>query len=211
MIIAEEIDGVINSNLINTLSDSKNCDNASGSIESFNTESQTVLNGKGWDGVRAKLDEFNVALKKSKSVGNNLLNTVNDIVNEYKKFFGDGDDESLNVAYIPDIENSIIAARRGIVELQGQLNSTVLKVVIIDGKETYVNVPLSEGDPGRYNAIKALIANCEEQIVNFEIRLAKLRELKAFIEKAKVKLTTAMQDMNEYQQMVDSIVVSTAL
>ena len=211
MIIAEEIDGIINSNVINTLGDSKNCDNASGSIESFNTESQTVLNGKGWDGVRAKLDEFNVALKKSKSVGNNLLNTVNDIVNEYKKFFGDGDDESLNVAYIPDIENSIIAARRGIVELQGQLNSTVLKVVIIDGKETYVNVPLSEGDPGRYNAIKALIANCEEQIVNFEIRLAKLRELKAFIEKAKVKLTTAMQDMNEYQQMVDSIVVSTAL
>lgn len=211
MIIAEEIDGIINSNVVNTLGDSNNCDNASGSIESFNTESQTVLNGEGWNGVRAKLDEFNGALKKSKSVGSNLLNTVNDIVNEYKKFFGDGDDESLNVAYIPDIENSIIAARRGIVELQGQLNSTVLKVVIVDGKEIYVNVPLSEGDPGRYAAIKALIANCEEQIANFEVRLAKLRELKAFIEKSKVKLTNAMQDVNEYQQMVDSIVVSTAL
>ena len=206
MINSTEIDNLKNSNVFTTLENDTNVNKFSGSIESFNTESQTVLKGQTWDHVREKLNEYNNALQASKNCGNDLLNTVNEIVDGYKHIISPYD--YLNISEIDAIQNSISAAKTHIANLEGQLNSNVLKLVIVDDKETYVSVPLYEGDGGRYNSIKNQIAATKDELTQLEIKFGKLQELKTFIEKSKVKLRKAMQNVTEYQQMVDGLVVS---
>lgn len=158
---------------------------ASSKISSFISGSQSILMGKGYDAMRAKMSVYLDALNKSKTLCDNLSNNIR-AANNIMLTFMEGY-SFLDNSLIPDIENSIEDIKSFIGWLESYTTTTTTDPAT--GKTTTSQVR---------NGTDAEITHWKGILAELEKKLEKLKQLDPTDSSAFALLTDVTDDIRNF-------------
>lgn len=198
----DELNAALSSSTFSTLEADANDSNSVGSsIKSFVDGSSTALTGEQWDKVRSKLGVYDSALAKRVSVANNLSSAIKEALTMLKNYMLPY--KYLDTSKLDEYETAKKQAETAKENLTNMLKETVTVSYKQNGVTKYTTKP--KYDP---TVINQQLQLAEKAITELDKIITKIKGLDAVYSKAESLLSTAFQEVTEFQRTASAITPS---